>query len=158
MKGLMNTKRNSGFILMIVFVLIPLMGMAMAIFSANSKILGYQVRMEQLQQHAKDACRSGLTWASVHQSKLNDLEKTVILTVDESPVQIRCSIALISQNEIQKVYEVIGIATDSRYDAYHREQLVVKKNSNSFIFKDIEFTRLYSFMPDFVFVFIVKIS
>lgn len=122
-----NTKRNNGFILMIVIVLIPLIGLAMAVFSANTKILTYSIRIEQLQQHAKDACRSGMAWAAVNQSKLED-EKTMVLTIDESAAPIRCSITLISKDDISKLYEITGFAADGRYHAHHKEQLLIKRN------------------------------
>ena len=122
-----RTRRNRGFILLLVVAMIPLVGMMMAILSVNSKTLAFETRRGALQIHARQACESGLAWARLNTDRIKLLkpQESIDLPVTHERLAITCSIALTDEHGTDRVIEITGFAEDSRLKSHVSRQLTV---------------------------------
>jgi hypothetical protein len=121
--------RQNGFILMLVIVMIPLIGMVLAIVSANSKTLMIQTRSGELHLRAQNACQSGLAWAKLNRSQLwkLDAEKPLTLMIGDSHTKNTCSIVRQRQDNTEEIFEITGRAEERGFIAKHTEILRIKE-------------------------------
>lgn len=113
-------KQQKGFILLLVIAMIPLIGMVMAIMTANCKTLTFQTRSAELELKAENACLSGLAWIKHNPAKTDALPSAspLTLTLEAKPVKIHC---LIEHNGQEK-FQITGYAEEGRYSADCRRQ------------------------------------
>ncbi len=122
-----QTRRNRGFILLLVVAMIPLVSMVLAIISVNSKTLAFETRRNALQIHAQQACESGQAWASLNKEALGSLtpQKPIDLPITHERLTLTCSIKLIGQNSTERLIEISGTAEDTRLKSHVSRQLTV---------------------------------
>ena len=122
-----QTRRHQGFILLLVVAMIPLVGMAMAILSVNSKTLAFETGRGALQTHAEQACESGIAWVQLNSNRIRTLEpqKPIQLPLAHERLTLTCSIELIRDNGSDRMIAVTGYAEDSRFTRHVSRQLTV---------------------------------
>ncbi len=112
-------KQRNGFILLLVVAMIPLIGMVVAIVSANSKVLTVKTRQTLLQVRADNACQSGLAWARAQAGRLrqSDTPPPIILLLEDGPVQTTCRLEYVDDPESGAIIEVTGRAESRHFSA-----------------------------------------
>ncbi|RKY04926.1 MAG: hypothetical protein DRP56_09500, partial [Planctomycetota bacterium] len=73
---------RKGFVLLLVVALIPLIGMASIVLTANSRQLLTQSRRLAVKTHAQLACESGIVWIENNTKKSLTNNHPVILQID----------------------------------------------------------------------------
>lgn len=123
-------QRKNGFILLIVVTMIPLIGMVLAIMTANSKSLMIMTRREELQAQADNACQSALAWVKQNPAKVTslDVEKAIPLTINNNGKPINCSVELLSPGEEQYTIQVSGYAKDSLFSVECQQKITYLRN------------------------------
>ncbi len=112
-------KRKNGFVLLLVVTMIPLIGVVIALMTANSKNLMVQTRTTSLQAHAQNACHSGLAWARQNPEKIKSLapKKTILLTIQNENTHIYCHVDRILTDTGETEFQITGHAEDKRFSA-----------------------------------------
>jgi len=126
-----NNKRKNGFILLIVVSMIPLIGMVLAIMTANSKSLMIWTRKEELHIQADNACQSGLAWARQNPEKIQPLDtaEPFSLSLNKNGKQITCFIKVLPLSEGRYAIQVTGHAEDGFFSEECRSQIPFLKVS-----------------------------
>ena len=122
-----RTRRQKGFILLLVIALIPLLGMASVVLTANSKQILTNTRRAALKTHARLACESGIAWIEMKTQNTLTKDQPLVLEIDHKDKIITCTIELTSQTDLQSVFNVTGYAEDKRFSYNHPQQFVLKR-------------------------------
>jgi len=118
---------RKGFVLLLVVALIPLIGMASMVLTANSRQLLTQSRRLAVKTHAQLACESGIVWIENNPQKSPTNNHPVILQLDHKDKTITCRLELISQTDKQSVFTVTGRAEDKRFSYEYPCQFISKR-------------------------------
>lgn len=121
-----RTRRQKGFILLLVVAMIPLLGMASIVLTANSRQIITNTRRASLKTHARSACGSGIAWIAKNYESLAK-DRPLVLKIDHKAKTISCTVELISQTDNQSVFTVIGNAEDKLFSYEHSQQFVLKR-------------------------------
>lgn len=113
-----TNKRKKGFILLLVIAMIPLVGMVVAILTANSKVLTIKSRQAVLQVKADNACKSGRAWAYHHPANIRQLEhgSPHILILQDGP-KVTCRLERVEDPQIGTTIKITGQAEGGHYAA-----------------------------------------
>ena len=122
-----RTRRQKGFILLLVIALIPLLGMASVVLTSNSKQILTNTRRTALKTHARLACESGIAWIEMKTQNTLTKDQPLVLEIDHKDKIITCTIELTSQTDLQSVFNVTGYAEDKRFSYNHPQQFVLKR-------------------------------
>ena len=117
-----QTQRENGFILLLVIAMIPLLGMATVVLTANSKQILTNTRRSVLKTRARFACESGIAWINENRQQLPAKNKPLVLEIENTDKQINCTIELISQTGKQSKFKIIGHAEDKRFSNEYSQQ------------------------------------
>jgi len=118
---------RKGFVLLLVVALIPLIGMASIVLTANSRQLLTQSRRLAVKTHAQLACESGIVWIENNTKKSLTNNHPVILQIDHKDKTITCTIELISQTDKQSAFTITGRAEDKRFSYEYPCQFISKR-------------------------------
>ncbi|MEN8128104.1 MAG: hypothetical protein ABFR90_09910 [Planctomycetota bacterium] len=121
-----RTKRQKGFILLMVVALIPLLGMASVVLTSNSRLILANTRRAALKTHAQLACESGIAWIKQNARNSVTKDQSLVLEIDHKEKKISCTIELISQAGEQSTFTVTGCAEDKRFSYKYPQQFVLK--------------------------------
>ena len=116
-----QTRRNRGFILLLVVAMIPLVGMVIAVMATHSKTLAFETDRAELQVHADNACDSGIAWTRQNRPAVRALSsgQAVDLILKEGSRPMTC---VITRNDRGEVV-ITGLAADGRFTARKSRQL-----------------------------------
>jgi len=117
---------RKGFILLLVVALIPLIGMASVVLTANSRQLLTQSRRLAVKTHAQLACESGIAWIVKNTENTLTKDQPFVLEIDHKDKIITCTIERVSQADKQSVFNVTGYAEDKRFSYKHPQQFILK--------------------------------
>lgn len=120
-------RRQKGFVLLMVVVMLPLLGMAAVVLTSNSRQIFTQTRKHAITAHAQLACESGIDWIQANGTDAVKKDEPVILRIEETEKTITCRIELTSTTDQQSVYIVTGYAEDKRFTDEHSQQVVIEK-------------------------------
>ena len=121
-----QNQRKNGFILLMVVVMIPLVGMAAVVLTSNSRHIIAQTRRNAVSVHARSAAESGIAWLNIHGPKAVTTNRPVVLQIDHPDKTITCCIEQASQNGQQTIFKVTGRAEDKRFSNEYEEQYILK--------------------------------
>ena len=119
-----RTRRQKGFILLLVIALIPLLGVASIVLTANSRQILTNTRRAALKTHARLACESGIAWIEKNPESLAK-DQPLVLEIDTK--SITCTIELLSQENNESTFTVTGGAEDKRFSYERSQQFVLKR-------------------------------
>ena len=120
-----RTRRQKGFILLLVIALIPLLGMASVVLTSNSRQILTNTRRAALKTHARGACESGIAWLEQNKTRVAK-NQPVVLEIGHKSKTITCCVELASQTDEQSTFTVTGLAEDKRFSYKHPQQFIVK--------------------------------
>ena len=120
-----RTRRQKGFILLLVIALIPLLGMAGIVLTANSRQMLTNTRRTALKTHARLACESGIAWIEKNKTGVTK-DRPLALEIDHKNKTITCTVKLVSQTDDQSTFAVTGTAEDKRFSYEHSQQFLLK--------------------------------
>ncbi len=124
----MRQKRHQGgFILLMVVVMLPLLGMAAVVLTSNTRQIFTQTRRHAVAAHAQLACESGVVWIQANGIDAVQKDEPVILRIEETEKVITCHIELASATDQQSIYTITGYAEDKRFTEEHSQQVIIKK-------------------------------
>ena len=111
---------------MLVVALIPLLGMASIVLTANSKLLLTQSRRLAVKTHAQLACESGIAWIEKNAANSLTNDQPVVLEIEHKDNSITCTVKLLSRSDEQSVFNITGLAEDKRFSYQHLQQFILK--------------------------------
>lgn len=120
-----QTRKQKGFILLLVIALIPLLGMASVVLTSNSRQIITNTRRTALKTHAQLACESGIAWV-MDNGDIITMEQPFLLEIDHEEKTITCNIELISHTNTLSVFNITGKAEDKRFICKYPKQLTIK--------------------------------
>ena len=122
-----RTRRQKGFVLLMVVALIPLLGMAAVVLTSNSRQILTNTRRTALKTHAQLACESGIAW--IEKNTQADIAKNqpLVLEIDRKSKIITCTIERTSQSDDESIFTVTGRAEDKRFSYERSQQFVLKR-------------------------------
>ena len=120
-----QTQREKGFILLLVIALIPLLGMASIVLTANSRQILTHTRRAALKTQARLACESGIVWLKKNETGIGK-DQPLVLEIDHEKKTIICMIELASQTDQQSRFTITGRAEDKRFSYEHSQPFTVK--------------------------------
>ncbi|MHC4237043.1 MAG: type II secretion system protein [Planctomycetota bacterium] len=121
-----RTRRQKGFILLLVIALIPLLGVASIVLTANSRQILTNTRRAALKTHARLARESGIAWLEKNKTTVSK-DQPLVLEIRHENKTIICTIELASQTDSQLTFTVTGGAEDKRFSYERSQQFVLKR-------------------------------
>lgn len=121
-----RTRRQKGFVLLLVVALIPLLGMASIVLTSNGRQILANTRRAALKTHARLACESGIAWIEKNAQSVIEKNHPIILKIEHDEKIITCHIELIQETSQQSAYTVTGCAEDKRFSCKHPQEFVLK--------------------------------
>lgn len=120
-----RTRRQKGFILLLVVALLPLLGLAAVVLTSNSRQIITQTRRHAVAVHAQSAAESGIVWIKTQGTDSLSENQPHLLKIDHNTKIITCRIELTSKTDTQAVFTVIGYAEDKRFSKEHQQQYIL---------------------------------
>lgn len=120
-----RTRRQKGFILLLVVAMIPLLGMVAVVLTSNSRQIITQTRRHAIALDAQLACESGIAWIRTHRADSLSAIKPRELRIDHNNKNITCTIELTSKTDTQAVFTVTGYAEDKCFSIKHQQQYIL---------------------------------
>lgn len=121
-----QVRRQKGFILLLVVVMIPLLGMAAVVLTSNSRQIITQTRRHAVAVHAQLACESGLAWLEHNSTAALAENQPTILKIRHDNKTITCQIERISQSSDRATFNITGRAEDRRFSNEYSQQYTLK--------------------------------
>jgi type II secretory pathway pseudopilin PulG len=126
----MNKKQNkSGFILLAVIVVIPLVGIGIALLGCFSHQMILQTRWRTLQGQARNLAFSGRSWAELHKTQLLSAppQQTWMLKIDSlQTADGECRIKRLSDSSEGTQFEITAVAQSGSKKWTIRQTLVLR--------------------------------
>lgn len=119
------SRQQKGFVLIIIIILLPLLGVASVVLVSNSRLILTNTRRAALKTHAQLACESGIEWLKKNRNAVVK-EQPVILEIDHKSKIITCRLELVSKVESQSVFNVMASAEDKRFSYQYSQQFIMK--------------------------------
>lgn len=120
-----RTRRQKGFILLLVVAMIPLLGMAAVILTLNSRQIFTQTRRYAIALDAQLACESGIAWIKTNPVDSLSINQPRVLKIDHDNKIITCTIELTIKTASQTVFTITSYVEDKRFSKKHQQQYVL---------------------------------
>jgi len=121
-----SAKRQNGFVLLAVVVLMGLMGTGLAVWAAQSRDLSIHTKIQTVQVQLDNAVASVAQWAKVNRKTLrkNALGQPVRLDISELQMRgLECQYRLIDRNTRTMKIEITAVSGNPRCPARKTIQL-----------------------------------
>ena len=121
-----RSRHQNGFVLLMVVMLIPLLGMAAVVLTSNSKQILTNTRRTALKTQAQLAAESGIAWLEKNTQNAVTKDQPLVLEIDHKEKIITCRLELTSQTDDQSTFNVTGYAEDKRFSYKYPQQFILK--------------------------------
>lgn len=121
-----RTRRQKGFMLLLIVAMMPLLGMAGVVLTSNSRQMLAVTTRTALNIHAQLAWESGVEWIAARRRNSIMDDQPIVLQIDHKNKKITCTIKQISRTDQQTVFLITGYAEYSRFSAKHQQQFILK--------------------------------
>ena len=121
-----RTKKQKGFILLLVIALIPLLGMAAVVLTSNSRQILANTRRTAIRTHAQLACESGIAFLKANPQNVPGPNRPLVLEIDDAEKIINCTIEFVSETTEQSEFKITGHANDKRFSYDHVQPFALK--------------------------------
>jgi type II secretory pathway pseudopilin PulG len=108
-----SARRQNGFVLIAVVVLMALMGMGLIVWAAQSRNMIQDTQIQTARANLDNAIASAAQWAALNRNKLKKQPLSLDLTALQIP-DLECQCRVIDRNSRQMKIEITAVSSNPR--------------------------------------------